>query len=276
MSDNENMAACQACGVLSDRDVQWYERQASIGPKGPVMPGRFRRSTCADCATLDFTRPGAAVRAALRLLGRPETDDTLFAEVMADNDFDATVLLFPGGEPNRRPFQHAHDLRRDLKVLYAKALLLKVERATPPVPLPPPLDRGTEAPACLVCGRAEDTAWHGFVALPTPGNGVARGCLCGTCAPVFAHIGAFGTQFLANAYRGFLGLPVDLSIDRLPGLRAWYTLTAEQQAAVTGPWSWYSQPEPVAHEPLEVTVEALAAQISTLQHEIAVLRGAQG
>jgi hypothetical protein len=276
MSDNENSAACRGCGVLSDQDVRWYERQASIGPKGPVPPGRYRRSTCEDCQSLDFDTPGAAVRACLRLIGRPEGDWPIAAEVFATEGLDATEALFPGGEASRSPWRHVEgSFRRNLKRAYVKVLVKRVERDAPPVPVPPPMRRGDELLACMVCGRAEDVGWHGFVSLPTRGNGVARGSLCAsTCAPVFAHIGAFGTQFLANAYYAAQGKPVDLSIDSLPGLRAFYTLTPEQQQAVTGPWSWYSPPEPIA--PIERAPDMsalLEAQIAALRQEVAALKG---
>jgi hypothetical protein len=276
MSNNET-APCRGCGVLAP-GAQWYEQHAAVMNGKVTMPGRFQRSTCPDCASLDFNRPGVAVRACLRLIGRPETDDALFAAVLLDEGFDAAEVLFPGGPPSHRPWSHAHDFRRDLRRLYAKALIRKVERATPREPVPPPLKRGDEADRCLICGRAEDLDWHGFVSLPLRGNGVARGCLCASdCGPVFAHIGAFGTQFIANAYLASKGEPVDLGLDRIAGLLPWYMLTDEQKQTVTGAWSWVVEPEPMAPiDPQGLTVEGLAAQVAQLQNELALLRGAQG
>lgn len=276
MSTNET-APCRGCGVLSDRDVRWYEREAAVSNGVVTHAGRFQRSTCDACSSLDFTRSGVAVRACLRLLGRPETDDALFAEVLADEGVDPVEAMFSAGNPNSSPWRHVPGaFRRDLKRAYTKALLVKVERSAPPVPVPPPLDRGTEADRCLACGRAEDVGWHGFAALPLPGNGVVRGCLCAsTCAPVMAHIGAWGTQFVGNCYLASKGEPVDLSLDRIPGLRPWYMLRPDEQEAVTGPWSWYAEPMPRIEEPQGITVEALAAQVASLQAELATLRGVQ-
>jgi hypothetical protein len=50
-----------------------------------------------------------------------------------------------------------------------------------------------------------------------------------------------------------------------------------EKKAVTGPWSWVPEPEPIApiEEPQGITVEALAAQVAQLQHELAILRGTQ-
>lgn len=276
MATNETTPApCQGCGVLSDRNVSWYEVPAHIGPKGPMPPAKFRRSTCDDCATLNFSRPGMAVRACLRLIGRPEADDSLFAGVLADEGYDANVVMYQGGQPSHRPWSHVtSETRKDLRALYAKALLVKVERATPVVPLPPlppPQERGTEADRCLACGRAEDTDWRGYATLPTRGGGSITGCLCSQCWPVMAHIGSWGTQFTANAYRAHQGLPVDLSIDRLRGLVAWYSLPADRQAETTGePWSWYTPREP---EPIAPDVVALQAQVEALREQVAALQG---
>lgn len=278
MSDNET-APCQACGVLSDRDVRLYERKASIGSRGPVMPGRFLRSTCPDCAPLGFDRPGAAVRACLRLINKPETDDLVafYAGALADEGVDATDAFFAGGAPNGKPFQHvSRDFRQELKRCFAIALMRRVEANTPFEPGPPPLDRGHEAAACLYCGRAEDVEWHGFATLATPGGGSVRGCLCGLCSSVMVQFSGFGWPSEANAFRVSQGLPVDQSVERLRYVTTWYRLTDEQKAAVTGPWSWVTPPEPKVVEPVEVTVEVLAAQVSSLQAELATLRGAQG
>lgn len=277
MSNNDT-AACRGCGILAP-GAQWYEQHAGVMNGKVTMPGRFQRSTCPDCASLDFNRPGVAVRACLRLIGRPETDDALFAAVLLDEGFDATEVMFPGGPPSHRPWSHAHDFRRDLRRLYAKALIRKVERTTPREPVPPPLRRGDEADRCLICGRAEDLDWHGFTTLHTRGGGSITGCLCGSlCAKVFGEIGAFGTQYVGNCLLVSRGEPLDLGLDRLLGLRAWYELSPEQQATVSGdvPFSWV----PVAIEPDTVPVveqapdvAVLMAQVAALQQQVAAMQG---
>lgn len=277
MSDNET-APCQCCGVLSHAAVTWYEVPAHIGRQGPMPPAKYRRSTCPECASLDFARPGAAVRACLRLIEKPETEDlaAFYAGALADEGVDATDAFFAGGQPNRKPWMHvSRDFRQELKRCFAIALMRRVEANTPFEPGPPPLDRGHEAAACLYCGRAEDVAWHGFATLATPGGGSVRGCLCGTCSSVMVQFSGFGWPSEANAFRASQGLPVDQSIERLKYVTPWYRLSEEAKATVTGPWSWVTLPEPKSVESVEVTVEALAAQVSSLQAELAVLRGAQ-
>lgn len=93
--------ACRVCGVAAACSVQRRDVRA-FGALPTSTPG-YGVGVCVDCATLDPERPGFAVRAALRVLGKAEDDDTLAADAFAEAGVDVLSVLYDRPDDPRRP-----------------------------------------------------------------------------------------------------------------------------------------------------------------------------
>jgi hypothetical protein len=240
------------------------------------MPATFQQGVCEDCADLDPTTSGSAVRAALRLLGRPTKDWVIASEVFADNGFDVVSLLYPGTTPQKRGWQHVtSEQRRELKRLYPFVLLAKIEASARPEPVPPPVEAVAGLlDRCGICAAPDSENWHGPISTQMRGGRTVRFTLDDRCADLYLKYGqALGPSLSARAFCEDAGETYDDAYEY--SVRAYYELPEARQEAVQAPWDWVpAAPTPVV--PVEVTVEALAAQVSQLQAELAVLRRAQG
>ncbi|WP_343899135.1 hypothetical protein, partial [Nocardioides aquaticus] len=108
-------AACSFCGVPADLGTAPAAGRARLDLDAAV---------CAACMTLDPARPGAALRAAARLLGADE-DDPHLREALLDEDGALDGLLYgdPGDPlssgyraPQRAPWGHvSRQTRADLE-----------------------------------------------------------------------------------------------------------------------------------------------------------------
>jgi hypothetical protein len=274
MSD---MAPCQFCGVGTDRAVVWVRREASIYNGVPTLPATYRQGTCEECASLDPTTSGYAVRAALRLLGRPEGDWRLASDVYTEHGFDVSRLLYSGTTPQSRPWRHVTgEQRRELKRLHPFVLMAKVEASARPEPVPPPvesipglLDR------CGICGVAESVNWYGPMSLMGRGGRTTRFVLDDRCADLYQRFGyALGESLYARAFCETAGLTYDDARDYR--VRAYLELPEAAQEGVAAPFDWVRVPSSLEPDDAEaITPESLLAQITTLQAELAALRGAE-
>lgn len=254
-------APCRGCGV------------ATTGPTVSVPFDAWGQATrllgtCAACLTLDFDRPGAAVRATLRLLRRRESDDAVAAAAFREAGLDVAAVLYESRRdtaPQERAWGHVTaDDRALLRAAYLRVLdaLVRPPEAAPEGPTPPPSGR-----ACLACGVPRSDGWSAVrTAALTRGPAQVDGHLCRVCSGVLGQVGALGPTFLERAVLEAKGLPWEPGLE-VPGLRAWAATGREP----CEPWSWVSvrmaEPEP---DP----VDALRAQVADLVAEVAALRAA--
>lgn len=252
-------APCRGCGV------------ATTGPttRRDHIFGAYEVGTCAQCLTLDFDRPGAAVRATLRILGKRETDDTLAANVFLEAGLDVAHLLYEGDHrphPQRKPWGHVRQEHKDaLRAAYVDVLDARIHAATDhdrPVPATaPPSGPG----GCLACGVGTSTGWRPVsTRVFTRGPDCLDGHLCSTCADVHDAVGALGETFLERAVMEAQGLSWEETA-QVPGLKAWIATGR----APGEPWAWVRvRPAPPALDPLS----ALQLQVTDLAAEVAALR----
>ena len=195
------LAPCAMCGIGTDQRVEPVGR---VTPAG--MPvGSYLLGLCDPCLTLDpESRFGVGVRAALRVIGRPE-DDPDAGQAFMDAGIDVSHVLYqrvaaePGADvkPGRKPWAHVPKaLKADLKTAYA-AMLRKRVTATvePPTPQPP----DAEYPqGCLACGIGRSLTWHGPLTTYglTRGPEMVTGVVCQECVDSLVIIGGVGERWL--------------------------------------------------------------------------------
>lgn len=266
-------APCRGCGVATTGPVT--RRFTSSG--GLPTPHRdYEVGTCADCLTLDFDRPGVAVRAALRLLRKRESDDVLAADVFIEADLDVSVLMYESAyrpEPQRKPWAH---VPKEHKALLSKAYVgvldARIHAASDhDRPIPPTAPPSGPA-ACVACGVGTSAKWysvhtHAF----THGPDYLDGHVCATCAAVYETVGALGQPFLEKAVMEAKGLSWS-ETSRIPGLRAWIA-TGRKPGE---PWAWLRVSEAAPRlDPLtelQLKVADLELQVTDLRAEQDALR----
>lgn len=249
-------AACAFCGL----------------PAEAVAAGRMDvvARACGDCVTLRPAEPGAALRAAARVLGADEGDPHL-REALAEDEgcLDGLMYADPadplrsvGRAPQAEAWAHVPPATRDaLRSARARGLELRVRsgRDRPPAEGPPP-----HGPAgCLVCGLASSASWRRVTTGALAPGGLVEGHLCAACSAVHDEVGAVGPSLVERAAAAHAGIRWSDEM-RAPGLRAWVStgLPAGE------PWAWVDlrMPEP---EP-EPTLADLARRVAALE---AVLEG---
>jgi hypothetical protein len=260
--------ACRACGVATTERVTQVPRST---PAGRPMPP-YDVGVCDGCADLGLDEPGSAVRAALRVIHKPEKDWPLAAEAFAEAGVDVAPALYERATPQRRPWGHVpREVRDALKAAYLRVLDAKVFAAAategrPVPPAGPPDD--AEYPGCLYCGLGRQAEpWRGPVtttALRKPG--MVTGYLCSPCAEATEAVGAVGATALERAVMAHHGLDWTEDV-RIPRLRA---AVAEGEGPSGTPWSWVDLREPVdaGVDPvalLRKEVADLAARVAALE-----------
>jgi hypothetical protein len=260
------VSACAFCGL-----------PAAVGDRRPSGSRRARLDLapqiCADCATLDPERPGAALRAAARVLGVPEEDPYLHEALKAEaGALDGLLFADPGDplrsgrrSPQREPWAHVPERTMDaLRRAQARGLELWVlaDRAQiAPAEAGPP----SGPPGCLLCGVGTSAWWrHVLTAALTSGPGHVEGHLCAACSVAHDRVGAVGPTLVEQAYMGAAGVTWPAGV-RPPAVRPWVATGLPPGE----PWIWVDlrPPEPCP------TVEQLAAQVAELRAEVGALRG---
>ncbi|WP_166136508.1 hypothetical protein [Nocardioides ochotonae] len=261
-------APCRLCGVATDRAVETVEKQSPSGLRGGPA---YEVGTCAECEGLLPAEPGAAVRAALRVLGKDEGDWRLAAEAFDKEGIDAAYVLHDAAARNgraaqRKPWGHVEKaLKADLRAAYVKVLDAKVHRAAgcgrrAPAAAPP----GHGPRGCLLCGVGVSAAWRSVTTgALTRGPGLVSGHLCATCSEVHDEVGAIGATLVERAALSHAGVPWSEEMTA-PGLKPWVATSLEPGE----PWAWvggFRLPEPPP------TVEDLAAKVAALAAAVAAL-----
>lgn len=268
------MIPCQVCGVATDREPE--VRATHTGAP-------YRLGTCEDCATLwtaDDEGVGVAVRAALRVLGKPE-DDPRAAAAFEEAGVDVGPVMFSywadqprGGEvqpePGRKPWAHVRrDGRAALRRGYAHLLAGRVapEEAEPaPGPTPPPGDLALRG--CAFCGvatAAEWTRFHSYGLSPNRTRMLAA-ALCPDCEEAHEAVGAIGVRAWTVAFCVARGLDYFNDLV-LPGLRPFALADAEPGAAG---WEFVGEIRP---EPGPPTLADLLREVEALTARVAALEG---
>ncbi|GAA1920253.1 hypothetical protein [Nocardioides marmoribigeumensis] len=266
--------ACQVCGLATD---QRPERRLVRTPAGVAVGQGYEVGTCDDCAALDPARPGLAVRAALRVLGKEEADDVLAAKAFEEAGVDVTEVLYDRGDdrggrgargPQRKAFAHVGaDGLAALRLGYAKVLDMRVHAATRDRAVPPTAPPEGHPPACVACGVARSAGWATVrTKALTRGPDFLDGCVCSTCAEVLRDVGAVGATFLERAAMQAKGIDW-VAGARVPGLQAWVATGLPPGE----PWGWVDLALP---EPEMDPLALLRSQVADLQREVAVLREA--
>lgn len=268
-------AACQFCGVLTDQGLTRRYTRTNAGIPTPAWD--YAVGTCPECVTLRPDHPGAAVRAALRALGKDEGDDELAAKAFDEAGVDVTAVLYDSGDPaggrgargpQSRAWGHLDkDTRAALRKGYARLLDFRVHAAADhdrPVPHHDPPDGAP--PACLACGVGKSEQWHGPVRTKalTRGPEFVEGYVCPACADALESVGAVGPGFLEKACMEAHGHDWSEAV-RLPGLQAWVATGLPPGE----PWGWVTLNPP---KPDLSPLEELQDQVRDLQREVAELR----
>lgn len=260
--------ACRVCGVATDEGL---EHRDTFTPAGqPFGPG-YDVGTCPACADLDPDRPGLAVRAALRVLGKEGEDDVLAARAFEDAGVEVTEVLYETGGrakggPQRRAFAHVgRDGRGALKVGYARLLDLRVHAAAGGDRPVPPTAPPSGPPGCLLCGVGASASWRPVrTKALTRGPDFVDGHLCDTCSEQHDSVGAVGAPLVEKAAMEAQGLQWSEAA-RAPGLKAWIATGLPPGE----PWAWVELVPPAPDlDPLD----ALRFQVADLQREVAELR----
>jgi hypothetical protein len=260
---------CRCCGVATDQRVTWHYPVLRSG-----LPGRqYEVGVCDDCVSLRPDEPGSAVRAALRILGRPESEDGIATGTFLDAGLDVSTLLYVGATPQKRPWGHVSTAAKaDLKRAYLRVLDTRVHAVSddadrPVRPHAPPVGY---PPACLACGVGTSAQWHGPIttgALTKPD--MVTGVVCDVCAPHLLAAGAVGAPFLERAAMEAKGFEWVEGV-RLPRLQAWVTLhRSEGLPPQAVPWSWVElrapEPEIDPMVALRVAVRELTDRVAALE-----------
>jgi hypothetical protein len=263
---------CQACGRETDRRVAaWKE----LTPQGTPTGGFYGAGICDECATLNFDEPGAAVRAALRLLGKDEADWEVAAEAFRDAGVDVTAVFYGRRhEPQRKPWGHVpREAKAALRAGYVRVLDAKVhaassdhDRPVPPTSPPDDMPQG-----CLVCGIGKSTQWNGPLTTfgLAPGSEPVTGCLCVACVAVLREVGAVGEPLIERAAMEFVDLEWSDAV-RIPELKAWIA-TGLPPREVAWDWVELTPPQPALDPMTELRIA-----VADLRIEVAALRAEVG
>lgn len=267
-------APCGMCAIETDERVEPVPRYSNAG----VAMGSYLLGLCDPCLTLRPNEVGSGVRAALRLLGRPEYDPDA-GQAFLDAGIDVSHVLYrtwaakPGADikPGRKPWAHVPKaMKADLRAAYASMLRDRVT-AEPPAPEPPSPEY---PPACLACGIGKSLTWHGplhaygLTTGPEPVDGV----MCSVCVQHLEATGAVGQPFLERAVMAYNGIEYGENV-RIPGLQAW---VATGRPPEVEPWAWVDlQPSAPDLDPLSQVqdeVYRLRGRVEDLEAQVAVLR----
>jgi hypothetical protein len=269
--------ACQVCGVATEENREHRDVRTNAGV--PFGTG-YEIGTCVECVTLDPLRPGLAVRAALRVLGKPNENDDLASRAFEAAGVDVTAVLYDRGEPTggpgqrgpqRKAFAHVgNEGREALRKGYARLLDFRVHAASdhdrPVPPTAPPHGPG----GCLLCGVGKAAAWRPVLTSAlTRGPEMIDGHLCGTCADQYDTVGAMGQPLIEKACLEAAGLPWSEAM-RAPGLKPWIALDFEPREVG---WDWVELAPP---RPDLTPLQALQSEVADLRAEVAALREAVG
>lgn len=259
------VSGCSFCGL-----------PATAGNRGGGGAGRARLDlaldVCSDCASLDPDRPGAAPRAAARLLGADEEDQHLPEALRLEPGALDGLLVEDPGDPLRtarrapaaRPWAHvpaatlaalgrAEAKGRELELRAGRA------RRAPASAGPPASPQG-----CLLCGAGTSGSWRRVLtSVFTAGPGLVEGHLCSTCSRAHGAVGAVGATLVEQAYLAAAGITWPAGV-RAPSVRPWIATGLPPG----DPWSWVNvrRPEP------DPTAADLAAEVAGLRAEVAALR----
>jgi hypothetical protein len=262
-------APCRACGVATDRAVETVEKQSPSGLRGGPP---YEVGTCQACEGLRLAEPGAAVRAALRVLGKDEGDWRLAADAFDKASVDVAHVLHDGAyrngrKPQRKPWGHVEkEFRADLRSAYVRVLDARVHASTAkgrPVPEGAPPGDGPRG--CLMCGVGRSAEWRQVTTgALTRGPGMVTGHLCAHCSDAHDVVGAIGATLVERAALAHAGVPWSAEMS-VPGLRPWIGTGL----APGEPWAWLGEfrlPEPEFNLPdLAAQVAALAAAVGRLE-----------
>lgn len=266
MTADTDLVPCKGCGVGTDQHIEWYQPRAAI-PGAP--PGRaYQRGVCPSCQTLDFTTPGYAVRAALRVAGLDESKWEAAAEVFEAKGLDPVPVLHVGGQEGEKPWSHVpKDLVKQVKAAWLDVLLDRVyAAATEDRPVAPP-----SGEACLACGVAQSTGWAAITVTLPRGAGSASGHYCAACTAVRNEVGASGAVFLETALARSRGEKYDGTYDTV-GLT--YHI-ATGLPPTTEPFGWIEVTAPVeaveddAMSLLFSAIMTLGARLDALEARLA-------
>ena len=257
--------ACDYCG-----------RPTTAGRLPPTHVRRARVDlaprVCADCVTLEPDRPGSSLRAAARVLGCADEDDSLFHEAIRAElaSLDGLLYADPADPlrsrrlaPQEEPWAHVPAATREaLGRAWARRLELgnkTAARSPTRAASPPSGPRG-----CVLCGVGLSSSWERVVTSAlTRGPALIDGHLCATCASVRASVGAIGQRLVERAAMEAHGLRWTEDA-RAPGLVAWIA-TGRGPGE---PWEWVDLtppcPPPRA-EQLAADVRALTARVEALE-----------
>lgn len=260
---------CRVCGTATTEGVT-----TEVVPDFSVTRPTFTTEvgTCPSCASLRPDEPGSAVRAALRLINKPEDDWRLAAGAFEEAGVDVSALLYgPRRLDKGKAWAHvSRDLKADLRRAYVGVLDRRVFAAVDhdrPMPAHAP---DPEFPqACLGCGVGRSVDWHGPLTTTalTRGPDMITGVVCDACVPHLTAAGAVGAQFLERSVMAHFGKDWGQNV-RIPRLRAWIALNrAEGYPPQTEPWAWVDLRDP---EPPPTLADALD-QIAGLRDRLAAL-----
>ncbi len=250
-------APCRLCGISTDRGLS-PRRKAGVADRGTYVVG-----VCEDCASLRPDEPGSAVRAVLRLIGRPEGDWSVLVPVFGQR-YNVGHVLYEATDreqPSEKPWSHVpEDVLSALRALYVGWLANRVANGAPDGSAPSegvqrcPDPRG----GCLACGVAEAETWHPLTTgALTSGPEMISGVLCGSCGDALETTGAVGPSMLERAFLGYNGLEW-FDDTRIPRLRSWVS-TGHPPGE---PWAWVRLAEPA--KTLEERVAALEAALAQM------------
>lgn len=266
-------AACSSCGRETTANL---EQRFGRTPLGQRDGNDYTVGVCPTCETLDMVTPGAAVRACLRLLGKPESDWVAFGDVLLDMEIDPTGVLFETSPAFRRgpqkPFAHVTRETKDaLKRAYARVLADRVAATLPQPALEP--EGPPSGSACLCCGLASQIAPWGGPLLSTGFTRDSRsveGWLCEVCTDVYSNVGAVGPSFFERAFQRHTGIAWSPR-----NIRPWVAVDVPPQAV---PFGWMEvEEEPLTLDPvtyLQMQVSELTDELAALRSEVEALRGA--
>lgn len=253
--------ACGFCGLPA--------RPSGARPAGaPAARMDTEVPRCAECASLEPDRPGAALRAAGRVLGVDEQDPHLHAALSEDEAaFDGLLYADPHDPlrgrraPQTEPWAHVPSATRAaLARALARSHELRGAKPAPDGPSRPP----SGPPGCLLCGDGLAAKWRRVVTSAlTPGPGLVEGHLCEACAAAHDRVGAMGPPLVKQAFRQARVLD-EAGLLGVSGLRAWVATGLPPGE----PWAWIETREP-AQDP----VAALQAELAELRRQVAALEG---
>jgi hypothetical protein len=255
---------CRACGTATDRNIS---AQVALDFAGRPR-AEYAAGVCPACEDLDIDATGSAVRAALRVIGKPEKDWPLATEAFAD--LPVEQLLYDKATPQRKAWGHVtREQRTELKRAYLAVLDAKVHAsADHDRPLPPETPPDDVPAGCLACGRPTSTQWYSVrTRMLTRGPDYVDGVVCAeTCAPVLERVGGVGQTFVEHAAQAVLDAPTPVQ-----GVKPWAATGLPPQDT---PFGWVTL---AADEgdldlsdltALQVAVRSLAAKLADLERRL--------